>query len=155
MTISAPPDLEWRDFDEFSGAQLYDILRFRQAIFVVEQGSPYADLDGRDEHAHHLLLRNDRALAGYLRLIPHQAERRVTIGRVAVGAAWRGRGLARALMDAALSRCQREYPDYAVTLSAQEYLVPFYRRLGFVPTSAPYDDYGVPHVDMRLECGPT
>jgi ElaA protein len=155
MTISAPPDLEWRDFDELSGAQLYDILRFRQAIFVVEQGSPYADLDGRDEHAHHLLLRNDRALAGYLRLILHQAERRVAIGRVAVGAAWRGRGLARALMDAALSRCQREYSDCAVTLSAQKYLVPFYRRLGFVPTSAPYDDYGVPHVDMRLECGPT
>ena len=41
-------------------------------------------------------------------------------------------------------------PDCAVTLSAQTYLAPFYESLGFQATSAPYDDYGVPHVDMAL-----
>jgi ElaA protein len=150
MTTPLFPDLEWLDFADFPARQLYDVLRFRQAIFVVEQASPYADLDGRDEHAHHLLLRTDGVVAGYLRLIPHHREHRVAIGRVAVGGAWRGRGLARILMREALARCERDYPNAAVVLSAQEYLAPFYRSLGFEPISAPYDDYGVLHVDMRL-----
>ncbi len=53
-------------------------------------------------------------------------------------------------MAEALARCHRDYPDCAVTLGAQTYLKPFYKTLGFQPTSAPYDDYGVLHVDMRL-----
>ena len=51
-------------------------------------------------------------------------------------------------MDEALARCRRDYPDCAAALSAQTYLVPFYETLGLRATSAPYDDYGVPHVDM-------
>jgi ElaA protein len=145
---------EWRDFAELSSADLYQLLQFRQAVFVVEQASAYADLDGLDQQAHHLLLREGGALAGYLRLIPYPAEKRIAIGRVSVGSPWRGRGLARTLMQEALARCRRDYLDFAVTVSAQEYLVPFYRSLGFEPTSAPYDDYGVPHVDMKLDCRP-
>jgi ElaA protein len=145
---------EWRDFVELSSADLYQLLQFRQAIFVVEQASPYADLDNLDQPAHHLLLREGGALAGYLRLIPHPAEKRIAIGRVSVGSQWRGRGLARVLMQAALARCRADYADFAVTVSAQEYLVPFYRSLGFAPTSAPYDDFGFPHVDMKLDCRP-
>jgi ElaA protein len=150
MTEALSPRLEWRDFADFSAAQLYEVLRFRQAIFVVEQRSPYADLDGLDQRAHHLLLRSIGTLAGYLRLIPHP-DKQVAIGRVSVGAVWRGRGFARILMTKALARCRRDYPDFAVTLSAQEYLVPFYGALGFVPISVPYDDYGVPHIDMLFD----
>jgi len=142
--------LEWHRFEDLSAALIYEMLRFRQGIFVVEQASPYPDLDGQDERAHHLLLRVDGELAGYARLIPHPAEARVAIGRIAVAAPLRHRGLARLLMTEALARCRRDYPDCAVTLSAQTYLAPFYETLGFQPTSAPYDDYGVPHVDMAL-----
>jgi ElaA protein len=53
-------------------------------------------------------------------------------------------------MDEALARCRQDHPDYAVILSAQTYLAPFYETLGFLTTTAPYDDYGVPHVDMAL-----
>ena len=140
--------LQWHGFGDLSAALLYEALRFRQAIFVVEQRSPYPDLDGEDERADHLLLRVDGALAGYLRLIPDPSERRVAIGRVAVAAARRRHGLARLLMAEALARCRQDYPACAVTLSAQTYLIPFYESLGFRATSAPYDDYGVPHVDM-------
>jgi ElaA protein len=146
--------LQWVSFGDFSTALLYEALRFRQAIFVVEQASPYPDLDSLDERAEHLLLRVDGALAGYLRLIPYPGERRVAIGRVAVAEALRRRGLARWLMDEAFTRCRQDYPDCAITLSAQTYLVPFYERLGFRPTSAPYDDYSVPHVDMVCDPSP-
>jgi ElaA protein len=142
--------MEWYSFGDLSSASLYEVLRFRQAIFVVEQGCAFPDLDGRDQGAQHLLLRVGGELAGCLRLIPFAGEARVAIGRVAVGEPLRRRGFARLLMMEALARCRRDYPDCAVTLTGQTYLAPFYESLGFVVTSAPYDDYGLSHVDMLL-----
>ena len=139
----------------FSGwllpALLYEVLRFRQEIFVVEQGCAYPDLDGVDQRAQHLLLRVDGRLAGCLRLIPFPDEARVAIGRVAVAPELRHQGLARSLMAEALARCRRDYPDCVVTLTGQTYLAPFYETLGFAVTSAPYDDYGLSHVHMALQ----
>jgi ElaA protein len=142
--------LDWCEFADLSAPLLYEVLRFRQAIFVVEQRCAFPDLDGLDERAHHLLLRFDGGLAGYTRLIPHPETARVAIGRVAVAAPLRRQGLARRLMAAALARCPRDYPDCAVTLTAQTYLAPFYETLGFRTTSAPFDDYGLQHVEMAL-----
>jgi predicted GNAT family N-acyltransferase len=62
--------LQWYRFEELGPALLYELLRFRQAIFVVEQSCAYPDLDGLDQGAQHLLLRIDGALAGCVRLIP-------------------------------------------------------------------------------------
>ena len=142
--------LQWYRFEELGPALLYELLRFRQAIFVVEQSCAYPDLDGLEQAAQHLLLRIDGALAGCLRLIPFADEKRIKIGRVAVAETARGQGFARALMREALAHCRHDYPDHAVMLSGQTYLAPFYESLGFVVTSAPYDDYGIPHVDMVL-----
>ena len=74
----------------------------------------------------------------------------MAIGRVAVAKELRGQGIARLMMHETLDRCRRDYPRHAVTLGAQTYLQPFYESLGFRPISAPYDDYGVPHVEMAL-----
>ena len=145
-----PIRLEWLGFADFSAALLYEVLRFRQAIFVVEQGCAYPDLDGLDRGARHLLLWCGDVLAGYLRLIPFEAETRVAIGRVAVAELLRHRGFARLLMAEALARCRRDYPDRAVTLTGRTYLAGFYESLGFDATSAPYDDYGLSHVNMAL-----
>ena len=150
MEIDDRASLEWLRFAELPAPLLYEVLRFRQAIFVVEQACAFPDLDGLDQQAQHLLLRQEGALAGYLRLIPFPEESRVAIGRVAVGEAQRRRGLARLLMADALGRCARDYQACAVTLTAQTYLVPFYQSLGFRSTAAPFDDYGLMHVDMRL-----
>lgn len=140
---------EWRRFDALSPSLLYELLRFRQAIFVVEQASPYPDLDDRDQGADHLLLWQNAALAGCLRLIPYPDEKRVVIGRVAIAPALRRKGLARLMMAEALARWAADYPACAVALAAQTYLVRFYETLGFRPISPPYDDCGVPHVEMR------
>ena len=129
---------------------LYEVLRFRQAIFVVEQRCAYPDLDGLDQRAQHLLLRAGGELAGCLRLIPFPDEAKVKIGRVAVAVPLRRRGLTRLLMAEALARCRRDYPGCTVALTGQTYLASFYESLGFVVTSAPYDDYGLSHVDMTL-----
>jgi ElaA protein len=138
--------LEWQRFEQLTAELLYEVFRFRQSVFVVEQRSPYADLDGLDQQAWHLLLRVEGALAGYLRMIPQP----LRIGRVAVGAAVRRRGFARRLMGEALLFCDERYPGHPVALSAQAHLVPFYRGFGFEPAGEPYDDFGLTHVDMEL-----
>ena len=146
MEIADDITLDWRRWADFSAPQLYKLLQFRQAIFVVEQASPYADLDGRDARAEHLLARRGDALIGCLRLI--EPDPLVRIGRVAVASAERGRGLARVMMEAAMERAAQVYPHRDLGVSAQAYLEPFYRSLGFVAISAAYDDGGVPHIDM-------
>lgn len=138
--------IEWRRFQALTVDELYELLRFRQSIFVVEQRCAYPDLDGFDQAASHLLLRTNGVLAGCLRLIPQP----LRIGRVAVAAALRGHGFARRLMDEALSICREHYPGLPVALTAQAYLVPFYHGLGFEPTGEPFDDFGLTHVDMEL-----
>ena len=124
-------NLQWYGFGDLTPVLLYELLQFRQAIFVVEQSCAYPDLDGLDQRAQHLLLRVEGALAGCLRLIPFPDETRVKIGRVAVALARRKRGLAGVLMKDALARCRRDYPGCTVTLTGQTYLAPFYESLGF------------------------
>jgi ElaA protein len=58
-------------------------------------------------------------------------------------------------MAAALHRIAAESVGWRVTLAAQAHLVRFYQGFGFVATSAPYDDYGISHVDMALPGVPT
>jgi ElaA protein len=140
------PTFEWRRFEELTAGELYELLRFRQRIFVVEQRCPYPDLDGLDQNAWHLLARAEGVLAGCIRLIP----RPLRIGRVAVAARLRRRGLGRSLMEEALSRCREDYPGLPVVLTAQTYLVSFYRSFGFEPVGEPFEDFGLTHVDMEL-----
>jgi ElaA protein len=92
------------------------------------------------------MLRSDGRLGGCLRLVSPPALR---IGRVAVAAALRGRGLARALMREALARCAARWPAEGIALTAQLPLAGFYESLGFRAVSEPFDDFGLSHIDMR------
>jgi len=150
VNIAENTSLAWRAWADLSTAELYELLAFRQAIFVVEQASPYPDLDGRDSAARHLILRHDGPLIGYLRLIapniddnPH-----VRLGRVAIAEAERGNGYARLIVEEALRLAASLYPGHSIEIGAQTYLEPFYTSFGFVRSTSPYDDFGVPHIDM-------
>jgi len=141
---------EWRRFAELSAPALYELLRFRQQIFVVEQRSAYPDLDGLDQDAWHLLLRcEDGAIAACLRVVVARAA--IRIGRVAVGSRLRRNGLGRRMVTEALAFCRERDSAAPIILSAQLYLVDFYRSFGFATTGAPYDEHGLMHVDMRLD----
>jgi ElaA protein len=142
----------WRRFDELTAGELYELLRFRQSIFVVEQASAHPDLDGLDQSAWHLLAWLETELIGYLRLTPIVGTPpMVRIGRVAVSPSLRRGGLGRMLMEKALIFCRERFPLQAVALGAQVPLVPFYESFGFATTSEPYDDFGVAHVEMVLQ----
>src|SRR5437899_3217408 len=120
MTSMPKIATEWQRFEQLSVDALYEVLRFRQNIFVVEQSSPYPDLDGLDQEASHLLLRVEGSFAGYLRLMPAP----VRIGRVAVASHLRGCGLGQKLMEEALRFCGNRYPAQDIVLAAQLNLVP-------------------------------
>jgi ElaA protein len=156
MAMTSMPKIttEWQRFEALATDRLYELLRFRQSIFVVEQASPYPDLDGLDGEAWHLMLRGEGTLAGYLRLLPPaDAEAPVRIGRVAVARALRHRGLGHKLVKEALRFCREHYSGLPVALTAQTYLVGFYRSFGFEPSGEPYDDFGVAHVAMARPGG--
>jgi ElaA protein len=140
---------EWHRFDELTAGELYELLRFRQSIFVVEQACAYPDLDGLDQSAWHLLARLGTELIGYLRLTAiTDPPPMVRIGRVAVAPSLRRGGLGRMLMEKGLILCRERFPLQAIALGAQVPLVPFYESFGFAVTSEPYDDFGVAHVEM-------
>lgn len=126
---------------------LYALLRLRVDVFVVEQASPYAELDGRDldDTTRHFWLGGDgEPVLGTLRLL-EEAGGRFRIGRLCTAASARGRGLGVQLMHAALA----EIRDRESVLDAQEPLAGFYEGFGYAPSGEPYDWDGVLHVPMR------
>ena len=130
---------------------LYDVLALRSAVFVVEQGCAYQDLDGLDlaEGTVHVIGRDGR-IAAYARVLaPDSQHRSPRIGRVLVAPEARGRQLARTLMRLALEAVGARWPETPVELGAQAHLTSFYASLGFEPVSQPYDEDGIPHVWMR------
>ena len=115
----------------------------RRAVFIDEQGIPEAEeFDGRDTACTHLVALSDGRAVGTARAFVADGEGR--IGRVAVLPEARGRGIGRALVEAALARL----PDGPVRLSAQVHAMGLYRALGFDAVGEVYDDGGIPHRDM-------
>ena len=132
-------------FDGLAPRTAYGLWRLRQQVFVVEQQSPYPDLDGRDleDATRHVLLLDGDELIGCLRVLDDGEWAR--IGRVVVAPAARGRGLASLLMEHAMATCG----DREVRLDAQTGLTRFYEGWGFEVTGPEFDEDGVMHVPMR------
>jgi ElaA protein len=131
-------------FEQLDPATLYALLRLRVDVFVVEQRSPYPDLDGRDLEPSTRHLWIGEPPIAYLRLLT-ESDGTLRIGRVAVATTARGTGLAGQLMDAALELVG----DRDCVLDAQSHLVAFYTRFGFAPTGPEFLDAGIPHIPMR------
>ena len=138
-------------FRELSLAELYSVMALRQEVFVVEQNCPYLDADGKDLPAHHLLGYDQRGtLAAYSRLLPMgiSYEEYPSFGRVVTAPAVRGQGRGRELMEKTLEWMERLYGRRAIKISAQCYLIPFYRSLGFHTVGEEYLEDDIPHVGM-------
>lgn len=139
----------WCRFAELGVDNLYDLLALRCQAFIVEQ-VPYLDPDGLDRSAWHLLGRDGQGvLLAYLRVVdPGAKYAEPSIGRVVVAAAARGQALGRRLMAEGLARTSQVWPGRAIRIGAQAHLARFYGSLGFVPVAEPYDEDGIPHLEM-------
>lgn len=141
-------------FDELSTRELHALLHMRQSVLIVEQASPYPDLDGRDPDAVHLIATrpDDAAPVGCARCFGPGVESGATVsfGRLAVLPSERGGGLGRELVAASLAHLTERWPDRDVVIGAQLYLERFYGSFGFRRDGDVYDDGGIPHIAMRL-----
>ncbi len=152
--------MEWftKTFAALSTEELYRIVQLRQQVFVVEQNCVYLDADGYDREALHLFavqqktVQQKRVIA-YCRLLPPGLKyQEASIGRVCTALPQRGSGLGRELMQRALTLVDESYASEStcvdIRISAQLYLQNFYSSLGFTAVSAPYDEDGIPHIEM-------
>jgi ElaA protein len=144
-------------FKALSNLALYSALKLRSDVFVVEQTCVYPDLDDKDirpDSLHVIAFEKndeDNKVIAYARcLAPGVSYPGASIGRVAVDRQHRGKGLAQQLMHTAISTCQQTWPNFPIQIGAQTYLSSFYRSLGFIPFSEPYDEDGIQHIDMQL-----
>jgi len=150
MTRSDTTTARWAEFDRFSLSELYALLKLRQDVFILEQESFYADIDGKDRDALHYLIQDSStsALLGAIRLFVDAGENTARIGRVVIAREARGSGLGRALMRAGIDKAHELAPGCKIHVSAQAYLEKFYGSLGFETVSEVYIEDGIPHVDM-------
>lgn len=142
-------DWQTASFDELNKRDLFEILKLRQAVFVVEQECPYPDIDEIDTQCLHLSGFVNGKLAAYLRMMqPGLSHEYASIGRVLVAPEFRGTGIGRALMQESLRIMENRYPNHPIKIGAQQHLEQFYQNLGFTTLSEVYLEDGIPHIDM-------
>ena len=141
-----------KTFSELNAEELYQILKLRADVFVLEQKCLYADCDDLDRHAHHLFVEKNGSIAGYLRILEKgQTFDEVAIGRVLVREDYRGIGLARHMMNKALVYVTEYMHENRIKLAAQTYLQEFYESIGFKVISDEYEEDGITHSDMEYK----
>jgi ElaA protein len=161
--IAMTATVHFATIDEIQPRRLYEILRLRVEVFVVEQQCAYADLDGRDTEpgARLLWAEIDGNVVATLRLLDDDDRERQDldndgtrrarsrIGRVATARSARGAGVAKLLMGQALELCAgRE-----VVLDAQSHLRGWYEQFGFIVDADEFVEDGIAHLPMRRAPG--
>lgn len=140
-----------KTFKELDNNDLYAILKLRQDVFIIEQNSIYADLDGLDQISIHYLDTNqDDELMGYARYREAE-EGHFKIERVVLKIEARGAGRGQSILNAILKDIKRISNDAKVSLSAQTNALRFYNLLGFQEVGEAYDDGGIEHMTMILK----
>lgn len=144
-------EIEWKikPFEALTTIELYRIIQLRIKVFVVEQNCPYQDVDDKDLGALHLMGYRNGELVAYARLLaPGVSYATPSIGRVVNDSSVRNLGIGRELMHEAIRRIEIFYGSIEITISAQMYLVEFYRSLGFEPQGESYLEDDIPHIQM-------
>lgn len=145
-------NIEIKQFSELSASELYKILKLRSDVFIVEQNCAYPDIDGKDIHCFHLIIKEDNEIASYVRVLPKGVTfDTASIGRVVTSPNHRGNGLSRLAMQTAVDFIKNEWNEPKITIGAQFYLNKFYASLGFVNIGKSYVEDGIEHIDMILE----
>lgn len=143
--------IQWqvKTFSELSPEELYQLLRLRSEVFVVEQNCPYLDMDNADQQALHLLGYTTEGLAAYTRLFaPGIKSGMASIGRVVTAPFARGCGLGRQLMERSIAEVEAQWGEGPIWIGAQLYLQKFYESLGFIKKSDIYLEDNIPHIEM-------
>ena len=143
-------ELQAKFFPDLTSAELYEILRARSAVFVVEQNCPYQDVDGTDYEALHIYYTDGFEIKSYLRAFPKKGDAdTIQVGRVLT--VDRGTGLGGRLLHESLSIIKETFDAKKIILEAQCYATGFYEKEGFAICGEEFLEDGIPHIEMVLE----
>ena len=136
-----------KHFSELTLDELYEILKLRAAVFVVEQNCAYQDLDEVDKDAYHVYIKDEGKLLAYLRVVDKNKRLdEVSVGRVI--SLKRRIGLGSKLLQIGLQTAKEKYGATVIKVGAQTYAKPFYEQAGFCQVSEEYEEDGIPHIYM-------
>ena len=134
-------------FNELGLDELYEIMKARVDVFVVEQQCPYGELDDKDQQCIHLYLKEDKLVA-YLRILPAG----VSFECVGIGSVLtlnRGEGLGNRLLREGIKAAEELLGATRIRLEAQCYAIGYYEKHGFKVISDEFLEDGIPHVIME------
>ena len=138
-------------FDELTTQELYELLRIRTDVFVVEQNCVYQDMDYDDQAAIHLWLTDEEErIVALCRVCPagtHMEE--VSIGRVITTE--RGKGYGKQIMLAGIEAAKEHFGAKRIDIEAQEYAKGFYEHVGFRQSAEQFMLDGIPHIRMTWQ----
>lgn len=138
-------------FQDLTNQELYEILKLRSEVFVVEQNCVFQDMDDKDQKCHHVMLYSDDLLVAYSRLVPAGISyQEMAIGRVITAASVRGKGLGKIVMELSIDYCRKVFGPGDIRIGAQTYALGFYSSLGFAAEGETYDEDGIEHIEMVL-----
>ena len=147
--LEGQPVLHKKSFQELTVDELYELLRVRSEVFVVEQDCVYQDMDGDDQKAIHLWLTMADKVVALARVCPagtHMSE--ISIGRVITTE--RGKGYGKQIMLYAIEAAKVHFGAKQIDIEAQEYAKGFYESVGFRQSSESFMLDGIPHIRMTL-----
>lgn len=144
-------ELVIKAFDQLTAAELYEILKLRVSVFVVEQKCPYQELDGKDAGAYHVYLRDVTGIQAYVRVLaPGTTFPEASIGRAI--AVKRRCGLGSRIVKEGIQVAKEKWNPSAIRIEAQVYAKKFYESLGFRQVSKEFWEDGILHIQMLLDC---
>lgn len=133
-------------FTQLSTRELYQIYKLRVDVFVVEQQCPYHEIDDIDLESYHIYLQDDQStILSYCRLYKQNEE--YHIGRVI--SSTRRKGYGTQIMKTAIQFAKNNLKANTIIIEAQAYAIEFYKKLGFVEISKPFEEDGIEHVMMK------
>ena len=139
-------------YQDLSPDRLYEILKLRSEVFVVEQKCAYQDLDNKDEKALHLVGEKNNKIIAYTRIFKKgDFFKNSSIGRVLVKKKYRNKDYGRKIMTSSIEKLKKDPKEEIIELSAQKYLLKFYSELGFEKVGEEYLEDNIPHVKMILK----
>lgn len=142
-----------KPFNKLIPHELYQILRLRSEVFVVEQNCVFLDMDNKDQDCQHFMAWDEaNNLLAYTRIVPPGISYdEPSIGRVVTSPAARGLKIGRELMQRSIALTHELYGAQPIKIGAQMYLQKFYESLGFVQSSEMYLEDDIPHIEMILQ----
>ncbi len=139
-----------KNFNELSPPELYEILKARSQIFILEQNMHCQDIDGVDPEARHFFIEENGKILAYLRAFyADDSKSVVRIGRVL--SITHGVGLGADIMRKAIEDIKQNMKCRKICLDSQKHAIGFYEKLGFKTVSKEFLEEGVIHVKMQLE----